>query len=72
KGFPEIIRETEDSINGFIREAEPAWKENYDPLITELIKIAREQQANQQTAAEVPAADQGEPVELDPKTGLPK
>ena len=72
KGFPEIIKETEDSINGFIREAEPAWKEHYDPLITELIKIAREQQANQQKAAEAPAADQGEPVELDPKTGLPK
>ena len=71
KGFAEVIKETEDSINGFIREVEPMWKQSYDPLIREHIEIARQQQAAQAQPAEAPA-DQGEPVELDPKTGLPK
>ena len=72
KGFPEVIRETEDSINGFIREVEPLWKQTYDPLIRELVEIARAQQNKAEQPAEAAPADQGEPVELDPKTGLPK
>ena len=72
KGFPEVIRETEDSINGFIREVEPLWKQTYDPLIRELVEIAKAQQAKAEQPAEAAPADQGEPVELDPKTGLPK
>jgi len=72
KGFPEVIRETEDSINGFIREVEPLWKQTYDPLIRELVEIAKAQQNKAEQPAEAAPADQGEPVELDPKTGLPK
>lgn len=72
KGFPEVIRETEDSINGFIREVEPLWKQTYDPLIRELVEIAKAQQTKAEQPAEAAPADQGEPVELDPKTGLPK
>lgn len=41
KGFGEAIRETQDAINGLVREAEPAFREVYVPFINELVEAAR-------------------------------
>lgn len=41
KGFGEAIRETQDAINGLVREVEPAFKEAYVPFINELVEAAK-------------------------------
>lgn len=41
KGFGDAIRETQEAISGYVREVEPAWRELYTPVITELIEQAK-------------------------------
>lgn len=41
KGFGEAIRETQEAINGLVREVEPAFKEAYVPFINELVEAAK-------------------------------
>lgn len=41
KGFGEAIRETQDAINGFVREVEPAFRDVYVPFINELVEAAK-------------------------------
>ena len=41
KGFGEAIRETQEAIQGYVREVEPLWRDAYTPLITELVQQAR-------------------------------
>lgn len=41
KGFGEAIRETQDAINGLVREVEPAFREVYIPFINELVESAK-------------------------------
>lgn len=41
KGFGEAIRETQDAINGFVREVEPAFRDLYVPFINELVEAAK-------------------------------
>lgn len=74
KGFGEVIKETQDAVGGLIREVEPAFRDAYVPVLNELIAQAQAN-GNKIGAGEKPAqaaAVEGEPVELDPKTGLPK
>jgi len=76
KGFSEVIRETQDAINGLVREVEPSFRDAYIPLLNELVREAQENGGKiggAQPAPEVPASPTSEePAELDPKTGLPK
>lgn len=65
--WPEVIRETQEAINGYVREVEPQAVESYQKLMAELREEVKNQQANQ---APAPVAE--EPAEIDPKTGLPK
>ncbi|HBN00961.1 MAG TPA: hypothetical protein DD384_07120 [Firmicutes bacterium] len=41
KGFGDVIRETQDSVGGLIREVEPAFRDAYVPLLNELIEQAK-------------------------------
>ncbi len=41
KGFGEAIRETQDAINGFVREVEPQFRDAYVPFINELVESAK-------------------------------
>lgn len=41
KGFGEAIRETQEAIQGYVREVEPLWRDAYTPLITELVQQAQ-------------------------------
>lgn len=80
KGFGEVIRETQDAIAGLVREVEPAFQQAYVPLLNELINQARANDnkiggpaaGSQPAPAAQLAANNEEPQELDPKTGLPK
>lgn len=77
KGFAEAIRETQDAINGLVREVEPAFRDGYVPLLNELIQEARANDgkigngSHPAPSADAPASSE-EPAEIDPKTGLPK
>ncbi len=41
KGFGDVIKETQDSIGGLVREVEPAFRDAYVPVLDELIKEAQ-------------------------------
>lgn len=41
KGFGDVIKETQDSIGGLIREVEPAFRDAYVPVLNELIEQAK-------------------------------
>lgn len=41
KGFGEAIRETQEAIQGYVREVEPLWRDAYAPLIQELVHQAQ-------------------------------
>lgn len=41
KGFGEAIRETQDAINGFVREVEPTFRDLYVPFLNELVEAAK-------------------------------
>jgi len=41
KGFGEAIRETQEAIQGYVREVEPLWRDAYAPLIQELVQQAQ-------------------------------
>ncbi len=41
KGFGDVIKETQDSIGGLVREVEPAFRDVYVPVLDELIKQAQ-------------------------------
>ena len=76
KSFPDVIKETQDSIAGYVREVEPPFREIYVPLINALVEQAKN---DDQKIKGAPASEQavaqpvdGEPVEIDPKTGAPK
>jgi hypothetical protein len=80
KNFGDVIKDTQDTIAGYVKEVEPAFREVYVPLIQEL--VAQAQAADNKIGpapADQPAEkkpepveNQGEAVELDPKTGMPK
>jgi hypothetical protein len=78
KSFPDIIKETQDSVAGYVREVEPAFRDIYVPLINALVEQAKnDDQKIKGTPAEAAAPAEakpveGKPVEIDPKTGLPK
>lgn len=75
KGFGDVIKETQDAIIGYVREVEPAYHAAYVPLMQELQKQAQADGNKIKPTAEAKEAPQeveGEPTELDPKTGLPK
>jgi hypothetical protein len=79
KGFGEVIKETQDSINGFVREVEPAFREVYVPMLNELVEQAKKEgnkisatNGGTATAVAEPAARVGEFEEIDPKTGKAK
>jgi hypothetical protein len=75
KGFPDVIRETQDAIAGYVREVEPAFREVYVPLINELVAQAKADNNTIKPDANAnaqPQAVEGTPTEIDPKTGNPK
>lgn len=84
KNFGTVIKETQDAINGFVREVEPAFREVYVPLINELVEQAKKEgnkiqggtpgQGTKPDGHQAAASQEAptEFVELDPKTGLPK
>lgn len=69
--FGAIIKDAQDSVNAYVREVEPPFREAYIPLIKELLEQAKSRVAEQK-ADKGEEKDDGEPVELDPATGLPK
>ncbi len=79
KGFGEVIKETQDSINGYVREVEPAFREVYVPMLNELVEQAKKdgnkiqaQNGGTSTATAQPIKPEGEIEEIDPKTGKAK
>ena len=76
KSFPDIIKETQDAIAGYVREVEPAFREIYVPLINSLVEQAKNDDQKIKGSGTSPVAQaqpvEGKPVELDSKTGLPK
>ena len=75
KSFPDIIKETQDAVAGYVREVEPPFREIYVPLINALVEQAKNDDQKIKGAPEAaPTAQkvEGEPTEIDPKTGAPK
>lgn len=79
KNFGDVIKETQELIGAYVREVEPAFRNAYVPLINELVEQARQNgnritpDAKEEKAApSEPVQLDEEPVELDPRTGMPK
>jgi hypothetical protein len=74
KGFNDVIKEAQDSIAGYVREVEPAFRDVYVPLINELVAQAKENDNKIKPTAPAAAQPQdgSNAVEIDPKTGAPK
>ncbi|OPZ34138.1 MAG: hypothetical protein BWY98_01199 [Tenericutes bacterium ADurb.BinA155] len=84
KKFPDVMKETQDLINIYVRDAEAKFRELYVPAMNELVAQAKEDEAKRvangnpapapatpkEEAAQVASDD--EMAEIDPKTGLPK
>jgi hypothetical protein len=78
KNFGDIIKDTQDSIGAYVKEVEPAFRNVYVPLINALVAQAQaDGNKIKATAPEAakpaePVASEGEPAEIDPRTGMPK
>ena len=81
KQFPDVISETQKAIGEYVRAVEPPFREVYGPLINELVEQARangnrigsgEAPEQQAPVSEEPQEVEGEPIEIDPRTGMPK
>ena len=77
QSFGNIFKDVNDTLNGYVREVEPAFRNSYVPLMNELIQQARANGnkigGNAPAAEAKPAQEvEGEPTEIDPGTGLPK
>ena len=56
KKFPEVMRETIETIQLYIRDAEPAFRSLYSPLIAALLEQVKKDREAKQQAEEKPAA----------------
>lgn len=56
KKFPEVMRETIETIQLYIRDAEPAFRALYSPLIAALLEQVKKDREAKQQAEEKPAA----------------
>ncbi len=75
KNFPEVIKDTEASIQEFVRDSEAPFRKIYQPLIKELIEEAAKGQntiPGDSKPVETPIERKDTGIELDPVTGLPK
>jgi len=79
KNFGDIIKDTQESIGAYVREVEPLFRDVYVPLINALVEQASKDNNQIKGSAATPEAVkteptqiEGEAVELDPRTGLPK
>ena len=77
QSFGNIFKDVNDTLNGYVREVEPVFRNSYVPLMNELIQQARANGnkigGNAPAAEAKPAQEvEGEPTEIDPGTGLPK
>lgn len=76
KNFPDVIKDTEVSIQEFVRDAEPKFRDLYQPLIRELIQQAAAEHnviSGENKQSEPKKEERkGQGIELDPITGLPK
>lgn len=77
QSFGNIFKDVNDTLNGYVREVEPAFRNSYVPLMNELIQQARANGnkigGNAPAAEAKPAQEvEGKPTEIDPGTGLPK
>mgnify|MGYP004444259249 FL=1 len=78
KNFGQVMSETQQIIGDYVKLVEPEFRSLYLPLVNELIQQAKEQ-GNQITPDAKPASEETKPVELDetpleidPRTGMPK
>jgi hypothetical protein len=80
KNFGDVIKDVQASINHYVAQVEPPFKDSYQKLMRELVAQAK---ADMERAKEAPAPKEepkpeepqqtdGEPIELDPRTGMPK
>lgn len=69
KNFGDLIKEVQEVTGALVREAEPAFGQLYVPAINELVKEASAHGNKIGGGAEGPQQVDGEPAEIDPKTG---
>lgn len=83
KTFGQVIADTQQTINEYVKEVEPAFRNVYVPLINELVEQAKangnkikpdDADTKEEKVSDVNPSDTSneEPVELDPHTGMPK
>lgn len=76
KNFGDIIKDVQASTGPLVKEAEPAFAKLYVPVIQELVKQAAENGnrigENGDGGPQGPQSLDGEPTEIDPKTGMAK
>ena len=86
KKFPDVMKETQDLINIYVRDAEAKFRALYVPAMNELVAQAKEDEAKRAAAgnpAPAPVEAKEEPAKtsessdedfgaIDPKTGLPR
>lgn len=80
KNFGQVMSETQQLIGAYVQEVEPVFRASYLPLIQEMVKLAQNNggqiipDANGEPVElkpEEPTSEE-EPVEIDPRTGMPK
>ena len=84
KTFGQVIADTQQTINEYVKEVEPAFRNVYVPLINELVEQAKANgnkiksddadAKEEKVSGDVNPSDTSneEPVELDSHTGMPK
>ena len=81
KNFGQVMNETQQTIGAYVQTVEPDFRNTYLPLINELVNIAKnagnkilpdDNGQAVEVKPEAPEASNEEPVELDPRTGMPK
>ncbi len=81
KNFGQVMNETQKTIGEYVQAVEPEFRATYLPLINELVEIAKNgnnkivpdaNAAPTEHKPEEAAANNEEPTEIDPRTGMPK
>jgi hypothetical protein len=78
KNFKDVIDATHMEIDAYIKSVGPQFSALYAPMINELVASANANQGKivpdkkPEASAAEPQAVEGEPAEIDPKTGMPK
>lgn len=72
KNFGDLIKETQAATGALVKDAEPAFAQLYVPVINELVKEASANGNKIGGGPQGPQELDGEPTEIDPKTGAAK